>query len=192
MTQNRQHNHLSKPVNGAQNDCARLILHLCNASKDAIIIYDNETCIQAMSRQAEVLFGYSICDIQYKVIDLILPTLSNSENDYLTQMTSGLNACGTSFPVEMMVTEFSVGNVDYHLAIIRDMSHPVNESGRDLSPRQRQVLKLVVQGYTSREIAEKLTISIKTVETHRANIMTKLGVSNVSSLVRLAVEQDII
>ena len=189
MTQNRQHNYLA---NGVQNDCTKLMQHLCHASKDAIVIYDNEYRIQSINRRAEALFGYTVCDVENESINLILPTLTESGNGYLTQMTSGLNENGTAFPVEIMVTEFKAGILDYYLAVIRDMSNPVTESNRDLSPRQRQVLKLVVQGYTSREIAKKLTISIKTVETHRANIMTRLGVSNVSSLVRLAVEQDII
>ena len=54
-----------------------------------------------------------------------------------------------------------------------------------LTPRERQVLDLVVAGKLNKTIADLLGISIKTVELHRANMMTKLGVRNVPELVRL-------
>lgn len=54
-----------------------------------------------------------------------------------------------------------------------------------LTPRERQVLDLVVAGKLNKIIADTLGISIKTVELHRANMMSKLGVRNVPELVRL-------
>lgn len=54
-----------------------------------------------------------------------------------------------------------------------------------LTPRERQVLELVVAGKLNKTIADLLGISIKTVELHRANMMSKLGVRNVPELVRL-------
>lgn len=54
-----------------------------------------------------------------------------------------------------------------------------------LSPREKQVLDLVSAGQLNKCIADKLGISIKTVELHRANMVTKLGVRNVQELVRL-------
>jgi len=55
-----------------------------------------------------------------------------------------------------------------------------------LTPRQRQVLDLIVQGKTTRDIAQHLFISIKTVETHREHIMRKLAAHNVADVVRIA------
>ena len=57
-----------------------------------------------------------------------------------------------------------------------------------LSPRERQVLELLARGHTSREIAARLTLSIKTIETHRARLSDKLGLHNRADLVRLALE----
>lgn len=54
-----------------------------------------------------------------------------------------------------------------------------------LTPRERQVMNLVVAGRLNKSIADDLAISIKTVELHRANMMSKLGVRNVPQLVRL-------
>lgn len=59
-----------------------------------------------------------------------------------------------------------------------------------LSPREQQVLALIASGITTKEIAGKLFISVPTVETHRANLMTKTGARNVSALVRVAVESE--
>ncbi len=61
-----------------------------------------------------------------------------------------------------------------------------------LTQREREVLKLVAEGYKNREIAEMLCISVKTVDKHRTNLMKKLDVHNVSGLTALAMEKGII
>lgn len=58
--------------------------------------------------------------------------------------------------------------------------------GLPLTKRERQVVALVTSGFTSQQIAEHLSISRRTVETHRARIMAKLGVNNAAGLVRLS------
>jgi len=60
-----------------------------------------------------------------------------------------------------------------------------------LSARERQVLQLVVEGKSSAEIAERLQLSRKTVETYRSRLMTKLGVGDVPALVKFALLQGI-
>jgi RNA polymerase sigma factor (sigma-70 family) len=57
---------------------------------------------------------------------------------------------------------------------------------RDLTPREREVMALVVLGRHNREIAPALGISVRTVEVHKARLMSKLGVGNVADLVRIA------
>lgn len=61
-----------------------------------------------------------------------------------------------------------------------------------LSPREREVLQLIAEGYTSPEIAEKIFVSPRTVDTHRANIIAKLGLRSVSDVIRFAVERGLI
>jgi DNA-binding NarL/FixJ family response regulator len=56
-----------------------------------------------------------------------------------------------------------------------------------LTPRQRQILQLVAEGHGTREIAERLHISVKTVETHRSLLMDRLGIHDLSGLVRFAI-----
>jgi DNA-binding NarL/FixJ family response regulator len=61
-----------------------------------------------------------------------------------------------------------------------------------LSKREEEVLILIANGKTLKEIAEDLFISIKTVETHKAHIQDKLGLSNTAQLVKYAIEQNLI
>ncbi|MGL9723525.1 two component system response regulator [Sodalis sp.] len=71
-------------------------------------------------------------------------------------------------------------------ALNRDMIHTALSMEADnqelLTPRERQILKLIADGNTNRLIAEQLCISVKTVETHRLNIMRKLNVHKVTEL----------
>jgi DNA-binding NarL/FixJ family response regulator len=62
------------------------------------------------------------------------------------------------------------------------------DPGPALTARELEILTLIADGKTSRAIARKLGITVRTVETHRANMMAKLDVDNVAGLVRYAVE----
>lgn len=61
-----------------------------------------------------------------------------------------------------------------------------------LTPREMEVLKLVAEGHTNQVIADQLVVSIKTVQAHRANVMEKLGLHNITHLVRFAVRAGLI
>ncbi len=61
-----------------------------------------------------------------------------------------------------------------------------------LSAREQQVIQFVVRGFTSAAIGEQLHLSPKTVESYRSRLMTKLGVSDVPALVRLAIREGLI
>jgi len=63
---------------------------------------------------------------------------------------------------------------------------------RKLTERETQIVKLISEGYKNREVAEMLLISVKTVETHRANIMNKLTLRNIAGLIRYAVQKGLV
>jgi len=65
------------------------------------------------------------------------------------------------------------------------------ENEQDLSLREREVLQLISEGRSMKEIAERLNISVKTVESHRKNIMDKLNLHTVAELTRFAIKQGI-
>ena len=60
-----------------------------------------------------------------------------------------------------------------------------------LTSREREVLELIVRGRTNQQIAQDLSLSIKTVEWHRSNLMAKLGTHGVAELVRYAMERGV-
>ncbi len=68
---------------------------------------------------------------------------------------------------------------------------PDSESGAPavLSPRQREVLQLVVEGHTTKQIAARLHVSVKTVETHRQQAMKRVGASSVAELTKYALRE---
>jgi len=66
------------------------------------------------------------------------------------------------------------------------------ENGEYLSLRELEVLQVVSDGYTTKEIANKLFISVKTVETHRSNLLLKMGVSNVAKLIKVATKLNLV
>ena len=61
-----------------------------------------------------------------------------------------------------------------------------------LSDREREVLILVAEGYSTKEIGDKIFLSAKTIETHRKNIMNKLEVHNTAGMVRVAVKEGLL
>ena len=67
------------------------------------------------------------------------------------------------------------------------------ESGLErLTSRQRQILQLIAEGYGTRQIAERLFLSIKTVETHRGQVMERLDIRDVPGLVRFAIRHGLL
>jgi len=81
--------------------------------------------------------------------------------------------------------------------VIRDYANGGNGHDRKsvlevLTEREMEVMKLVVEGYSGKEVAQHLNISPKTVEHHRAKVMEKLSCRNVTQLVRLAIQEGVI
>jgi DNA-binding NarL/FixJ family response regulator len=73
-----------------------------------------------------------------------------------------------------------------------DRGRPEDEQFDILTPRELQVLKLIAEAYTSKEIAQELVISVKTVERHRQNILDKLGMNDRVELTRYAIRRGLI
>ena len=61
-----------------------------------------------------------------------------------------------------------------------------------LTPREREVLQLVAEGKTTKEVAEALGISVKTAESHRAHILRKLDTPNIAGIVRYAIRRGLV
>jgi DNA-binding NarL/FixJ family response regulator len=74
---------------------------------------------------------------------------------------------------------------------VQQVAHP-QSSTEKLTPRQREILQLIAEGNTTKEIAKKLDISVKTVETHRMQLMERLDIHDIAGLVRYALRVGLI
>jgi len=77
-------------------------------------------------------------------------------------------------------------------AIVRDYLDRGSPPGELLTPRELEVVKLIAEGLTSDEVAEELSISSKTVDRHRANVLEKLGMRNRVELTRYAIRRGLV
>lgn len=87
-------------------------------------------------------------------------------------------------------TFFSSQITGRNAAQLRDGVHPLQSN--ELSTRQREVLQMIAEGHPTREIAKRLYLSVKTIETHRTQIMHKLDIYDVAGLTRYAVRTGLI
>ena len=81
---------------------------------------------------------------------------------------------------------------NHHHRLFEVNSYHANSLYAHLSLREKEVLYYVLEGYTNKIIAEKLDLTVKTIEAHRANIMKKMQVDSLSELVTLAVKYNVI
>jgi len=77
--------------------------------------------------------------------------------------------------------------------VTRQLSEPTGKASRGrLTPREREIVQLLAEGKSNKEAATMLGISVKTIETHRANIMLKLNVHSITELVHYAIRNEMI
>lgn len=86
-------------------------------------------------------------------------------------------------------TELMLSGLNHKGGVTGDLPSSLRER---LTSREREIVQLLSEGKSSKEVASELSISVKTAETHRANIMRKLEIHSVSELVRYAVRNQII
>jgi DNA-binding NarL/FixJ family response regulator len=76
--------------------------------------------------------------------------------------------------------------------VLQGYLNPTTRVNPTLTPREREIVQLVAEGKSTKEVADKLNISPKTAETHRTNIMRKLNLHSVSGLVRYAIRNRLV
>ena len=82
-------------------------------------------------------------------------------------------------------------SADITNVIVRDFANPSAKTTSPLTAKEREVLQLIAEGKTTKEIAAALFVSVKTVETHRQHIMDKLDLHNVADLTRYAIREGV-
>ncbi len=96
--------------------------------------------------------------------------------------------------IEQAIRAVSEGNVYLSPAVEARVIKTLDRVGEPhsiLTSREREVLQLIAEGKSTRQIADVLYVSVKTIETHRRQIMTKLGIHSVAGLTKYAIRQGI-
>jgi two-component system response regulator NreC len=88
--------------------------------------------------------------------------------------------------------EYLDPGVTRHVSEFLQQSTPRQGSYDRLSPREREVLKLVAEGLSVKEIAIRLNVSVKTADTHKYNLMSKLDIHNSAGLIRYAIQNKVL
>ena len=129
--------------------------------------------------------------------DIRIIVLSMHANEEYVQQALGAGACGyvlkEAAPDEIRLAIDAVAKGETYLsaAIAKSGMAADGDAGKSgqakpLTPRQRQILQLISEGKNVKEIAYQLELSVKTVESHRAELMERLGIRNAAALVRYA------
>ncbi len=82
--------------------------------------------------------------------------------------------------------------INAYLNLNRQIERQSEKKKNNLSEREKEIIGLLIEGMNSKEVAEKLDLSVRTVDNHRANIMKRLQVRNTAELVKIAVEEDLL
>lgn len=138
-------------------------------------------------------------------LKILVLTMHESENYVLTTFDAGANGycCKNDSRQELLIAIDSVlaGNIYISPSIADSVLKGFLAMRRQGAPdtpwdtvtqREKDILKLLAEGYSNKEIAGMLYISVKTVEKHRSNIMAKLDLHNVPNLTLLAIEKGLV
>ena len=131
---------------------------------------------------------------QYEDREYIVPTIEAGARGFVSktaafsELASAIQAVnqGGSFLSPMAAA-----------AVVEECQQKITTEGekdsyQNLTDREREMIKLVAEGYTAKEIADMLVISLRTVETHKTNLMKKLDLRNKADLIRFAIRKGII
>ncbi|MBQ4819899.1 response regulator transcription factor [Aquimarina sp. MMG016] len=141
----------------------------------------------------------------YPDLKIIILTMHKEERmiSYLMEVGANGYLLKDTNPQELEEAILSVYEKGFYFnsfvseALLKGLKHKANKPpviGKDyhLTPRELEVLDLITQELTTAEIAEKLFLSVRTIEGHRKNLMIKLGVRNIAGLMIKAIQEKII
>ena len=131
---------------------------------------------------------------QYDDSDYVIPVIEAGARGFVTKMAAFselASAIQTVYRGESFLSPSAA------TALVQEYQQKANVEGEkdpyhQLTDREREVLKLVVEGHTAREIADMLVVSPKTVEWYKTSLMNKLNIHNKTDLIRFAIRKGII
>ncbi|MBI4277143.1 MAG: response regulator transcription factor [Armatimonadetes bacterium] len=123
----------------------------------------------------------------------------NARDAMLTVLQAGAAGCVATVvaPQELVAAVHAVGRGEYYVcpmaaAALLDAYRGQDATGEGLTAREHAILLLVAQGLTNQQIAKRLHLSVRTVETYRTRTMEKLGAQNLAEMIRAAIRRHLI
>src|SRR5262245_31286499 len=127
-------------------------------------------------------------------VKIVILSMHTAEEFVSNALNSGVSGylLKDAEPVELALAIQSVldGNIYLSPAVTRHVMKPLQAD--ELTSRQREVVQLLAEGHSAKEIASALNLSVKTVETHRSQIMKKLNIHDLAGLGRYAIRKGIV
>jgi|SRR5438105_478886 len=182
---------------------------LLEAEKDLSVVGEADNGRQAVQMAKRLLNGLEATRQISKQIpkSKVVILSSYSDDEYVQQLTAAgatgyLIKTTASQDLVMAIREAKKGNAFFSPAISKRLiehyrqavarGEPVKKGRGRLTSREMEVLQLIAEGHHNKQIAEKLFISIKTVEKHRQQLMNKLEIHEVAGLTRYAITKGFI
>jgi DNA-binding NarL/FixJ family response regulator len=177
------------------NDGQEAIEHIKNLKPDVVL----------MDITMPVLNGLEAARLarQYHEVKVVMLSMHASEEYVWQALRAGalgylLKDSGIA-ELELAVRAVANGQSYFSPAVSKHIvANYLQRVGMEVSPlerltsRQRQILQLIAEGHTTKQIAEKLNVSIKTTETHRSQLMDQLNIHDISGLVRYAIRTGLV
>jgi DNA-binding NarL/FixJ family response regulator len=146
---------------------------------------------------------------EHPEISVIILSMHSNEEYVLQALRAGASGylLKDSAPTELELALRSVSRGETYLSpsiskhVVDDYLRRVSNKSMDISkdsgiqeltPRQREILQLIAEGNSTKEIAQKLIVSVKTIESHRIQLMERLGIHDIAGLVRYAIRMGIV
>lgn len=149
-------------------------------------IHDLMKELKKVNPQAKVILLTHSADLAH-----LNQSLKAGIKGYLTKSVSVDELTDVILSVESGEQGYSKTVAQAMIGRYTDLTRRIPASGRKaITKREKEIMKLIVEGNTSAEIAKKLFLSTRTVETHRSNVMNKLDLKNTAELVRFALEEE--
>jgi DNA-binding NarL/FixJ family response regulator len=189
-------------ANDGEETLDKLKMHQTNATLPVLILMDISLPGMSGIQTTQVISRL------YKNVRVLMLSMHNNEDYILRSVEAG--ACGyilkDSSSDEMIKAIRTIASGEkyysspvasiilsgYMQQLKKGNRHGRTERQSKLSNKEKEILQFLVDGMSSREIAEKLQLSVRTVDNHRANMMRRLQVRNAAELVRMAVEDKLI
>ena len=170
------------------------------AYKPEILILDINmpklTGIQVAQHLSEAHLPIEIIILSlYSDESLVKQALMNGAKGYVLKNAVAddlINAIRTVSLHNIFLSQDLVPLLNWDAWLWDDETTDLDGEHKELSAREREVCQYIAQSYTNFAIAQTLGISVKTVEKHRANLMAKLGVQDVASLIQVAIRKGIV